>query len=159
MARATASLVLLAVLALVPVRAQAQELEEGGALGPESDVALSADDEAQLSLGGFRRYLERIRPTDPPLYRALDVRLDDLESREFAADLVFGLATGLGIAALAAAIPIYTELDGGRDLAIGLAIAGASTFVLGVVIQAIVRPGRDDLMALIDHHDELAGRR
>jgi hypothetical protein len=145
------------LLSFLPLTAQAQA--PGGALDPESYVALSADDEAQLSLGGFRTYLERIRPTDPALYADLDLRLDALQERDVIADVIFGVGTGLGLAAAVAAIPVYTELEGGTDLAIGLVIAGVSTFVLGLVIQAIVRPGHGDLLALIDYHDELVGRR
>lgn len=145
-------------LSLAPLGAHAQA-PSGGALDPESYATLAADDEAQLTLGGFRGYLERIRPTDAALYAALDPRLDGLEERDVIADVIFGVGTGLGIALSVAAIPAYVELDGGEDVAIALVVAGVSTFVLGVVIQAIVRPGHGDLMALIDQHDELVGRR
>lgn len=133
----------------------------GSALDPDSYVALSADQDAQTSLSGFRAYLERTREADPRLYRVLDLRLDDLESRDTAADVVFWTATGLGVAAMIAAIPVYTELsnDLGQDLAIGLLVGGASTFVLGLIIQAIVRPSHGDLVALIDLHDQHLGRR
>src|SRR5690606_18076397 len=133
----------------------------GGALDPESYAALSADEHAQLTLGGFRRYLERIRPSDAALYAALDPSLRDLEGRETAADAIFWTATGLGAAALVAAIPVYTELGEGvrEEAAIGLVAGGLSTFVLGLVIQAIVRPSHRDLVLLIDRHDELVGRR
>lgn len=140
--------------------AQAQAPASDGALDPESYVALSADDQAQLTLGGFRRYLERIQPTDAALYRELNPRLDELESRDLAADVVFWTATGLGVAALITAIPVYVELpDLDPGVAIGLVVGGVSTFLLGVIIQAIVRPGHDDLVRLIDFHDELVGRR
>lgn len=133
----------------------------GSALDPDSYVALSADQDAQTSLSGFRAYLERTREADARLYRVLDLRLDDLESRDTAADVVFWTATGLGVAAMIAAIPVYTELsdDMGQDFAIGLLVGGASTFVLGLIIQAIVRPSHGDLVALIDLHDQHLGRR
>lgn len=153
--RRTALLAFALASALLPSAAHAQEpLSE-----PERLGVLAADDEAHLSLGGFRLYLERIRPTDAAVYAELDPPLDGLQERELAADILFGVATGLGIATAAAAIPVYAELEQGEDLAIGLLIAGVSTFVLGVIIQAIVRPGHGDLLALIDRHDELVGRR
>ncbi len=145
-------------LALAPLTALAQP-PSGGALDPESYAALSADDEAQLSLGGFRTYLDRIRTTDPALYADLDLRLDALQERDVIGDVIFGVGTGLGVAAAIAAIPVYTELEDGTDLAIGLVIGGVSTFLLALVIQAIVRPSHGDLVALIDYHDELVGRR
>ncbi len=152
---------LVLMLVLAASSARAQDAPSGGALDPESYATLSADEHAQLTLGGFRHYLERIRASDAALYAQLDPRTRDLEGRETAADVVFWTATGLGAAALIAAIPVYTELgdSGGSDVAIGLLIGGLSAFVLGVVIQAIVRPGHQDLVRLIDYHDELVGRR
>ena len=47
----------------------------------------------------------------------------------------------------------------GLDPALGMIIGGASTFLLGVIIQAIIRPSHDDLVALIDLHDQRLGRR
>ncbi len=140
---------------------EAQEGPSGSALDPNSYVALSADELAQISLGGFRSYLERIRAGDALLYRQLDPRLDSLEERELAADVVFWVGTGLGIAALASAIPVYLLVREERrdDPTIGLIVAGLSTFVLGVIIQAIIRPAHGDLVQLIDLHDELVGRR
>ncbi len=133
---------------------------EDGALDPDSYVALSADQQAQLTLGGFRGYLERIRPTDGALYAALDPQLDELESRETVADIIFWTGTGLGVAALLAAIPVYTlmpDLDPG--VTIGLVVGGLTTFLVGVIVQAIVRPGHGDLMRLIDAHDRFLGHR
>ena len=149
------SLALLALLAL-PAISHAQA--EGSALDPESYAALAADDHAQLTLGGFRRYLERIEESDPLIYSTLDPRLDDLELRTLAADVVFGVTAGLGIAALVTAIPIETELDQ-SDAALGLLIGGLSMMLVGVIVQAIVRPSHGDLVRLIDLHDELVGRR
>lgn len=159
--RAGPCLAMILLFAASSARAQDEEAAPlGGALDPESYVALSADEHAQLTLGGFRLYLERIRPTDAALYAQLDPRLRELEGRDAAADAVFWTATGLSVAALIASIPVYTEVEGiGQDAAIGLIIGGVSTFVLGVVIQAILRPGHPDLVQLIDYHDELVGRR
>jgi hypothetical protein len=148
----------LALIALFSLPALARAQAEGSALDPESYAALAADDHAQMSLGGFRRYLERIEEGDALLYRQLDPRLDDLESREVAADAIFWTSLGLSVAALVTAIPIETEL-GRSDIAIGLVIAGVSTFLVGIIVQAIVRPGHGDLVRLIDVHDELVGRR
>lgn len=140
--------------------AHAQAPAGGGALDPESYVALSADDQAQLTLGGFRRYLERIRPVDAALYAALDPQLADLEGRDTAADVIFWTATGLGVAALVTAIPVYTELpELDPGVTIGLVVGGLATFLVGVLIQAIVRPGHGDLVRLIDAHDAFLGRR
>jgi hypothetical protein len=127
----------------------------------EGYVSLSADDLAQLSLGGFRRYLNRIRATDAELFAQLDPQTAALEERDTVADVIFGTATSVSVAALVAAVPVYTEIGAptGSDVAIGLVVAGLSTFALGVIIQAIVRPGHSDLVALIDRHDELVGRR
>lgn len=129
----------------------------GGVFDPASYDALSADQDAQLSLGGFRLYLERTRALDESLYAQLDPRLDDLEYRESAADVVFGVGGGLGLAALIAGIPVYTEAN--EDAGVALMVAGASTVALALIIQAIVRPGHGDLVALIDLHDERLGRR
>lgn len=150
----------LLVLLLIPAPASAQLDDEGGREAEEY-VALSADQRAQLSIGGFREYLERTREEDERLYEAIDPRLSDLESRELAADVIFWTATGLGVAAVAAGIPVYTEFQDRSlaDLGIGLMIGGASTFLLGVIIQAILRPNHDDLVAVIDLYDELLGRR
>jgi hypothetical protein len=130
---------------------------EGGALEAEGYVALSADPRAQASLGGFRAYLERTRELDEALYAALDPRLAELERRETAADWVFGVATGLSVGALVAAIPVHETL--GLDPAIGFLVGGGATFVLGLIVQAVLRPGHADLMRLIDLHDERLGRR
>jgi hypothetical protein len=129
----------------------------GGVFDPASYASLTADDEAQMTLGGFRNYLERISQSDPGIYRLLDPRLDDLEYRDTAADVVFGVSFGLGLAALGVSIPIYTEI--GETPGIGLIVGGLSAIVIGIVIQAIVRPGHPDLVALIDLHDERVGRR
>lgn len=120
-------------------------------------ASLTADDRAQMTLGGFRGYLERIRPTDEALYLALDPRLDDLESRDETADIVFWTATSVALATVVAGIPVYEMVA--EDIAIGLFIAGASTFALAVILQAILRPGLGDLFALIDEHDHRVGRR
>src|SRR5690349_19401163 len=49
----------LALIALVLAPALVHAQAEGSALDPESYAALAADDHAQMTLGGFRRYLER----------------------------------------------------------------------------------------------------
>lgn len=141
-----------------PVQARGEDPSASGSpFDAESYVALSADQDAQESLGGFRTYLERTREADTDLYRVLDARLDDLESQATAADVIFWTATGLGAASLIAAIPVHETL--GLDPALGFMIAGGGVFLLGVLIQAIVRPGRGDLVELIDLHDERLGRR
>jgi len=146
-------------IALSPLAAQAQDadpmrddVEEPPAVG-----VLSADQRAQLSLGGFRDYLERLREEDESLYRLLDPRLDGLEERNVIADVVFWTGTILAVGALVSAIPVHEEV--GLDPALGLIVGGASTFLLAVIIQAFVRPNHDDLMRLIDLHDEQLGRR
>ncbi|MGE0792288.1 MAG: hypothetical protein AB7S26_41830 [Sandaracinaceae bacterium] len=135
--------------------------EESGS--DEDSVALSDDQLAQLSLSGFREYLERIHDDghDEGLYALLDPRLDELEGRALAADVIFWTATALGVAAVAVGIPVYTEVAAplGPDLGLGLMIAGASTFLVGLIVQALLRPGQGDLMRLIDMHDEHLGRR
>jgi hypothetical protein len=150
----------LVCLCCAPSAAHAQQAP-GGALEAEGYVALSADEGAQQTLGGFRAYLERVRRDDLSLYRALDPPLDDLQWRDTIADVIFWTATGLAVAAVVTAIPIYTELRDqvGREPTIGLVIAGISTFVVGAIVQAIVRPTHGDLMALIDLHDQILGRR
>lgn len=157
--RSGLSLALVVLLGAASARAQDEPAPTGGALDPASYAALSADDQAQLTLGGFRGYLQRIRATDAALYAELDPRLRDLEGRETAADAVFWTATALGAGALIAAIPVYTELEEGTDIAVGLVVGGLSTFLVGLIVQAIVRPGQQDLVQLIDHHDDLVGRR
>lgn len=162
--RTLASVLLLVSLAS-PVAATAQSeggsdptaRHGGGVFDPASYASLTADDDAQLSLGGFRGYLERISESDPGIYRLLDPRLDDLEYRDSAADVVFGVSFGLGLAALGTSIPVYLEV--GEEPGIGLIIGGLSAIVIGIVIQAIIRPGHQDLVALIDLHDERVGRR
>lgn len=157
-----ALVLLLCAGAALPAPASAQESPSaGGELDDaEGYAALSADDLAQLTLGGFRRYLERIRTTDAALYAELDPPTAAVEDQDRAADAVFWAATGLSAAALIAAIPIHTELgDSGSDVALALLVGGVSTFVLGAIIQAIVRPGHSELVRLIDRHDELVGRR
>lgn len=129
----------------------------GGVFDPTSYDALSADQDAQLTLGGFRLYLERTRSVDESLYAVLDPRLDDLEYRETAADVLFGVGGGLGLAALIAGIPVYTEAS--EDAGVALLVAGAGTLALALIIQAFVRPGYGDLVSLIDLHDERLGRR
>jgi hypothetical protein len=150
---------ILAAISLIPLAAAAQEGD--AAMDANGYVALSADDEAQASLGGFRRYLERIRPTDPDLYLALDPTLDGLQERETWADVIFWTGTILGGGAMIAAIPVASEgpLADRTAIAIGLISAGATTFLLGLIINAFVRPNHDDLMQLVDRHDSLVGRR
>lgn len=160
MARSLAMRLSFAVVLLVgalssPALASAQS--GGGALDPESYVSLSVDQRAQLTLSGFRLYLERIREGDEELYGALDPRLHALEERDVIADAIFWSATGLSLGAVAVGIPVYQEVS--VDAGIGLLIGAAGTFVLGVIIQALIRPGHDELMALIDLHDEQVGRR
>ncbi len=140
-----------------PALASAQDIAPGGALDPESYVALSADQRAQMSLGGFRGYLERVRQDDENLYSLLDTRLDELEERETIADVVFWTGATLSVGALVAAIPINDEF--GLDASLGFIVGGAGAFLLTLIIQAILRPGHDDLMALIDLHDRQLGRR
>ena len=151
------AIVLVACLAFAAPAAAQDSDPPAGALDPEGYVALSADQRAQLSLGGFRDFLERVREDDTDLYGLLDARLDGLEERDTIADVVFWIGTGLAVGALVAAIPVHEEL--GLDPAVGFIIGGVSTFVLAVIIQAIIRPGHDDLTALIDLHDQLLGRR
>ena len=140
---------------LLPDAALAQVEDE--ASDAERSVALSADQRAQLSLGGFRAYLERVREDDDSLYRVLDARLDELEERTTIADVIFWTGTILSVGALVAAIPVHEEV--GLDPALGLVFGGVGTFLLAVIVQAIVRPGQSDLMALIDLYDERLGRR
>ena len=73
------------------------------------------------------------------------------------ADVVFWTGTVLSVGALVSAIPVHEEV--GLDPALGLIIGGASTFLLAVIIQAFIRPNHDDLMRLIDLHDQHLGRR
>ncbi len=161
------TLTLASVLGPSAAMAQLDDAALEGAADPSAEgddlgVALSADQRAQLSLGGMRQYLERIRePDDDGLYALLDPRLDALEEREVAADVVFWTGTALGVAAVAAGIGVFAEYQGQglADLGLGLMIGGASAFVLGLIIQAILRPGHDDLLRLIDLHDEHLGRR
>lgn len=141
---------------LVTAPACAQEAA-GGALDPTSYAALTADDEAQLSLGGFRRYLQRIEESDPQLYRLLDPRLSDLEERSTVADVVFGVSLGLSIAGAFGTIPAYEFA--GEEAALGVALGSAGLLLVGAIVQAIIRPGHGDLVALIDLHDERVGRR
>ena len=153
---------------LAPGAASAQlDIERPEDREADQYAALSADQRAQLSLGAFRAYLERTREVDDGrLYRALDPRLDDLEERTLAADAVFWTGAGLSVAAVAAGIPLYAVFDDPasgdptlQDLGLGLMIGGAATFLVAVIIQAVLRPGQDDLVALIDLHDEQLGRR
>ena len=135
----------------------AQEVTSpGGALDPTTYASLTADDEAQVSLGGFRLYLERIEESDPQLYGLLDPRLRDLEDRSTAADVVFGVSLGLAVAGALGAIPAY-ELAG--EEAIGVLLGSAGLLLIGAIVQAIIRPGHGELVALIDLHDERVGRR
>ena len=145
------------LVSTLPLGAAAQEETPSGALDPESYVALSADQDAQTSLGGFRRYLERVRADDRALYTLLDDRLDPLEERNTVADVVFWTGAALSVGALVAAIPAHETL--GLDASLAFVAAGASAFLLTVIIQAALRPGHDDLMALIDLHDQRLGRR
>lgn len=131
--------------------------QEDEALEPDGYVVLSADQRAQLSLGGFRDYLERVRDEDDSLYQLLDPRLDALEERDVIADVIFWTGTALSVGALVSAIPVHEEL--GLDPALGFIIGGASTFLLAVIVQAVIRPGQSDLFALMDLHDERLGRR
>ena len=136
----------------------AQEVTSpGGALDPTTYASLTADDEAQVSLGGFRLYLERIEESDPQLYGLLDGRLRDLEDRSPAADVVFGVSLGLAVAGALGAIPAY-ELAG-EEPAIGVLLGSAGLLLIGAIVQAIIRPGHGELVALIDLHDERVGRR
>jgi len=136
----------------------AQEVTSpGGALDPTTYASLTADDEAQVSLGGFRLYLERIEESDPQLYGLLDPRLRDLEDRSTAADVVFGVSLGLAVAGALGAIPAY-ELAG-EEAAIGVLLGSAGLLLIGAIVQAIIRPGHGELVALIDLHDERVGRR
>ena len=136
----------------------AQEVTSpGGALDPTTYASLTADDEAQVSLGGFRLYLERIEESDPQLYGLLDPRLRDLEDRSTAADVVFGVSLGLAVAGALGAIPAY-ELAG-EEAAIGVLLGRAGLLLIGAIVQAIIRPGHGELVALIDLHDERVGRR
>lgn len=153
---------MLSLLALGAAPAAAQDdggdpAPTGGALSAEGYVALSADERAQLSLDGFRRYLDRTRDADPSLYALLDPRLDDLEYREDVADVIFWTGTALGAAAIAAGIPVWTEVD--QDAGIAMVAGGAGLFLVGLIVQAILRPGHGDLMAIVDLYDERLGRR
>ena len=150
-------LVPLIALALAAAPAVASAQTESGPLSPESYATLSADADAQASLGGFRLYLERVREGDAELYAALDPRLRSLEERETISDVVFwsGFIVGLGL--LGAAIPVALE-DVGLEPTIGLLVAGGSTLALAVLIAAIVRPGHADLVRLFEVHDRQIGR-
>ena len=147
------------VLLLAPASASAQLLDSAETEEESQDsLVLTGDDLAQLNLGDFRAYLERIRGAeDDGLYRLLDPRLDDLEGRETAADVIFWTSAGLGVAAVVAGIPVYEEVS--QDAGIAMFVAGGGTFLLGVIIQAVLRPSHGDLLALIDLHDEHLGRR
>lgn len=154
------ALLMIAVSLSSPLGALAQTSEP--ALESNGYVALSADDEAQSSLGGFRRYLERIHTNDAELYLALDPPLRELESRETWSDVVFWTATILAIGAMVAAIPIAVDSSISQDhtLIAGTLIGGGGAiFVIGLLINAFLRPGHDDLQALVDRHDALVGRR
>ena len=110
-----------------------------------------------ICLGGFRRYLQRIEESDPQLYRLLDPRLSELEERSTVADVVFGVSLGLSIAGAFGTIPAYEFA--GEEAALGVALGSVGLLLVGAIVQAIIRPGHGDLVALIDLHDERVGRR
>lgn len=151
----------LLAIGLAPACALAQDdLElptEPGDEELEGPAVLSSDPRAHLSLGGFRGYLERLREDDDALYGILDPRLDALEERNTIADVIFWTGTALAVGALVSAIPVHEEL--GLDASLAFIFAGVGTFALAAIVQAIVRPGQSDLMALIDLHDQRLGRR
>jgi hypothetical protein len=161
---------LLASLLLFVAPAAAQEIEDlppvedpdspvssGGGLDAEGYLVLSADQDAQASIGGFRRYLERVRPEDGALYALLDPPLADLERRERAANIVFGVGGTLGIGASLASIAVFSEV--GDEAGWATLGAGLGVLAVTVVIQAILRPSFSELAALIDRHDRALGRR
>jgi len=147
-------------LFVVPTQTSAQEREDrepGGALSMQNYLALSNDQEAQLSFGGFRSYLERVQHEEPELYSLLDERLDVLEDRETTADYVFGFGAVISTLSLIAAIPTHEVV--GLDPALGFVVGGSAGLLITLIVQAILRPGHSDLMALIDAHDRSLGRR
>lgn len=151
---------LLCLLVLTPSLARAQDSAPpaGDALDGNSYPVLTADQRAQISLGGFRLYLERVRPLDESLYDALDPPLSGLEGRRTAANVVVGVASVIAIGLAVASIPIF-EGDGSDDAGVGLLVAAGGTFLVGLIISALLRPNQTDLFRLIDEHDRLLGRR
>ncbi|HJL18607.1 MAG TPA: hypothetical protein RMH99_23300 [Sandaracinaceae bacterium LLY-WYZ-13_1] len=102
------------------------------------------DPDAVADLGAARRYLEReIRPSDPTRYRVLDPELTHLESMTEAADGVVWTTVSLTAGSLGTAIAL-AAVEQRESAAILFGLSGG-VLVVGLLIQAIFRPSRDDV--------------
>jgi hypothetical protein len=127
-------------------------------------------------IGGFRKYLETKRASDPLLFNALDPRLTHLESRVTATWVVGGAAVAIGTASIGYAIlgrktcaeprvgdPNFTtEMaawgacnDQNQRTTMTFGFVGVGVMALGAVAAWIVLPSREDLLDLVNAHNSL----
>lgn len=141
---------------------------------PESLVI--EDQYFDLSVWGFRRYLEAQRTTDPQLYAALDPQLAHLEGRMHAAFGVLAMGTVAGLASLGfvlvggktcsapqATDPDFTAkvsawnacADSNMRTETTVALVGVGAFVLGGLGWLILMPKRSDVLDLVNAHNRI----
>lgn len=127
-------------------------------------------------VAGFRAYLETTRATEPQLYAQLDPQLARLEAQRTEARTVLAVGLIVGVAAIAYAFlgrvdcvqPQVTDpdvqskldafdacnSDNGMHIALFSAI-GVASLAAGGIGGALLSPGRDDLLGLVNAHNRL----
>jgi hypothetical protein len=102
---------------------------------------------------GLRRYLERIRDSEPQLWRRLDPEVARLEARD-SRSLWLGFG-GLLLGGALAAGGLFA-IDGGHDTAGDvLAIGGLAVTGAGIISFLVIRPERADVIEVMNLHNRL----
>lgn len=134
---------------------------------PPSHIA-AGDQYYEADLDGLRAYLESIAVQQPSVYAAMDPKLASLESRSTWGTI--SLAGGVAIGAAALVLAVATTEDCNQDVlsdeweqcnednkARSTAIFGAGMLGLGAGLAAwlVLKPGRSDLLEVINEHNRL----
>jgi hypothetical protein len=135
------------------------------------------DQHYEASVAGFEAYLDSIKSTDPGLWGQIAPDVARLDSRERSARsaLIFGVVAGVATAIYGFAStdncvgPTLSDPNFGADSATWgacnqrniskmatFSFLGAGIMVVGGVISYASRPGRQDLLDLVNKHNRLS---
>jgi len=125
---------------------------------------------------GLRAYLESIQTTRPLLYSQLAPDVERLETRRTTAVLLAAGGAGIGLATVIYGLatrktcseptlddPLFEAKtnawancnDGNMKRSMGYGLGGLGVLVTGLIAAAVVYPGRDDILGVVNRHNAL----
>lgn len=104
------------------------------------------------SISGMRSYLNSIQSSEPDVYRALDPKLQSLESNHTIGSLL--LYGGTTIGGLIAIVPLLAHKPG-DELSLTPLYVGLGVMLVSGTAGIIIRPGRSDFLQFINDHNRI----